>query len=251
LSDLITEAEDLAMAGKIPEAIEKYEEAIKEDPKNPLPFVGKASLEKATGKYDDAILDLGKALDILPEWRVAKEDEKRYKDFVSMLHVLRAEASLYADKPDDAIADLDAADVAREPDAASMVVRANALAQKKEWMVAGDLLYRAEEWCFLHEDSMLTQVWLTKIHCAKECGGVFVPPYAAKVYESGNWRMPKGTADELVERAGNLRKEGLLFDALRYYDAALEAEPNDRERVLSLRDLVISDIAMSGVVGKY
>ena len=243
MSDLITEAEDLAITGKIPEAIAKYEEAIAEDATNPLPFVGKASLLKATGKYAEAAEDLGKALAILPEWQVAKEDEKRYHDFVSMLHVLRAEAYLYADSPDEALADLDAADAAREPDAASMVVRANAYAQKQEWMQAGDLLYRAEEWCFLHEDSMLTQVWLTKVHCAQEAGGgIFAPPYAAEIYASGNWRMPKGTADELLERAGNLKKEGLIYDALRYYDACIAAGPENKAHVLFLKGVAFEQL---------
>ena len=230
------------MTGKIPEAIAKYDEAIAEDGKNPLPFVGKASLLKATGKFTEAAEELGTALAILPEWQVAKEDEKRYQDFVSMLHVLRAEAYLYADSPAEALADLDAADAAREPDAASMVVRANAYAQMKEWMKAGDLLYRAEEWCFLHEDSMLTQVWLTKVHCAQEAGGVFAPPYAAEVYASGHWRMPKGTAEELLERAGNLRKEGLLYDALRYYDACIAAGPADKAHVLFLRGVIFEQL---------
>jgi len=242
LSDLITEAEDLALSGKIQESLSKYDEAIAEDPKNPLPYVGKASIQKATGMYNEAIAALGVAISILPEWKVAKEDQKRYDDFVAMLHVLRGEAYLYANQPENAIMDLDAADSVRDADAASLVVRANALAQKKEWDEAGNCLYRAEEWCFLHEDSMLTQVWLTKIHCAKEMGGIFVPPYAAVVYKNKNWRMPKGSVDELLNRAENLRTTGLLYDSLRYYDSALELPSDKRAHILFLRGTVLEQL---------
>ena len=242
LPDKIEEAEDLALAGKLDEAVAKYNEAIAEDDKNPLAYVGKASVIKAQGKFGECAEELEKALSILPEWNVAKEDEKRFADFCSMLHVLKAEALLYADNPDAAFAELDKADAVRAADAASLVVRANAHAQKKEWEAAGNCLYRAEEWCFLHDDSMLTQVWLTKVHCAQESGGIFAPAYAAEVYASGNWRMPKGTAEELLERAGNLRKEGLLYDALRYYDACLAAEPADKAHVLFLKGIVFEQL---------
>ena len=242
LPDKIEEAEDLALAGKLDEAVAKYDEAIAEDDKNPLAYVGKASVIKAQGKFGECAEELEKALSILPEWNVAKEDEKRFADFCSMLHVLKAEALLYADNPDAAFAELDKADAVRAADAASLVVRANAHAQKKEWDEAGNCLYRAEEWCFLHDDSMLTQVWLTKVHCAQESGGIFAPAYAAEVYASGNWRMPKGTAEELLERAGNLRKEGLLYDALRYYDACLAAEPADKAHVLFLKGIVFEQL---------
>lgn len=242
LPDKIEEAEDLALAGKLDEAVAKYNEAIAEDDKNPLAYVGKASVIKAQGKFGECAEELEKALSILPEWNVAKEDEKRFADFCSMLHVLKAEALLYADNPDAAFAELDKADAVRDADAASLVVRANAHAQKKEWEAAGNCLYRAEEWCFLHDDSMLTQVWLTKVHCAQEAGGIFAPAYAAEVYASGNWRMPKGTAEELLERAGNLRKEGLLYDALRYYDACLAAEPADKAHVLFLKGIVFEQL---------
>ncbi|MBO5368052.1 hypothetical protein J6A32_05450, partial [Methanocorpusculum sp.] len=242
MPDKIEEAEDLALAGKLDEAVAKYDEAIAEDDKNPLAYVGKASVIKAQGKFGECAEELEKALSILPEWNVAKEDEKRFADFCSMLHVLKAEALLYADNPDAAFAELDKADAVRDADAASLVVRANAHAQKKEWDEAGNCLYRAEEWCFLHDDSMLTQVWLTKVHCAQEAGGIFAPAYAAEVYASGNWRMPKGTAEELLERAGNLRKEGLLYDALRYYDACLAAEPADKAHVLFLKGIVFEQL---------
>jgi len=242
LSDLVSEAEELALKGKISESLVKYDEAIAAEPKNPLPYIGKASIQKATGNYKEAIDALGTALSILPEWNVAKEDEKRYNDFVAMLHVLRAEAFLYVDQPESAFKDLDVADAVREADAASLVVRANALAQKKEWMDAGDCLYRAEEWCFIHEDSMLTQVWLTKINCAKEYGDIFAPPYAAVVYKNGNWRMPKGTEEELLTRATNLRQIGLVFDALRYYDSALKMASKERAHILFLRATLLEQI---------
>lgn len=242
LSDKIEEAENLALAGKLDEAVAKYDEAITEDAKDPLAYVGKASVLKAQSKFRAAADTLESALALLPEWDVAEADAKRFADFCSMLHVLKAEALLYADAPDEAVAELDKADAVRAADAASLVVRANAHAQKKEWEEAGNCLYRAEEWCFLHDDSMLTQVWLTKVHCAQEAGGVFAPPYAAEVYASGNWRMPKGTAEELLERAGNLRKEGLLYDSLRYYDACLAAEPADKAHVLFLKGIVFEQL---------
>ena len=110
LPDKIEEAEDLALAGKLDEAVVKYDEAIAEDDKNPLAYVGKASVIKAQGKFSECANELEKALSILPEWNVAKEDEKRFADFKSMLHVLKAEALLYADNPDAAFAELDKAD---------------------------------------------------------------------------------------------------------------------------------------------
>ncbi|HJJ72088.1 MAG TPA: hypothetical protein O0X95_02880, partial [Methanocorpusculum sp.] len=150
MPDKIEEAEDLALAGKLDEAVVKYDEAIADDDKNPLAYVGKASVIKAQGKFSECAEELEKALLILPEWNVAKEDEKRFADFKSMLHVLKAEALLYADNPDAAFAELDKADSVRAADAASLVVRANAHAQKKEWEEAGNCIYRAEEWCFFN-----------------------------------------------------------------------------------------------------
>ena len=236
--DVISEAEEFAASGKYAEALEKYDAALENDPYNPIAAVGKASVLKVTGKYTEAADALGAALAGLPSWKVAKEDAERYNAFSSMLHVLRAEAYLYAEQRDKVFEELDAADKIREADAASLLVRANAHAQAKEWDAAGDLLYRAEEWCFLHEDSMLTQVWLTKVHCAKEAGGIFAPPYAAEVYAKKTWRKPSGSAEELLERAENLRKEGLLYDALRYYDACLAAEPENKAHVLFLKGIV-------------
>ncbi|HJJ55190.1 MAG TPA: hypothetical protein O0X50_03790, partial [Methanocorpusculum sp.] len=209
--DSVAEAEKLALAGKFDEALEKYNEAASADPTNPLIAVGKSTVLKAMGKYAECADALGTALNSLSSWKVAKEDTVRYNQFIAMLHVLRAEAYLYAQDLSHVFQDLDEADAVSGADAASMVVRANAHAQKKEWTQAGDLLYRAEEWCFLHEDSMLTQIWQSKVQYAKDAGGILAPPYAAEVYKNGHSRMPKGTVDELVERAGNLRKAGLPY----------------------------------------
>lgn len=242
ISDRIEEAENLASQGKLEQALLLFDEAIAEDDKNPLAYVGKAAVLKATGKYLDAASTLESALQNISEWDVAEADGERFVAFVSMLRVLKAEALLYADESDAAIQELDKADAVRDADAASMVVRANAHAQKKEWEKAGDLLYRAEEWCFLHDDSMLTQVWLTKVHCAQEAGNFLAPPYAAEVYASGNYRHPKGTVDELLTRAGNLRKEGLLYDALRYYDAALELALPNKAHVLFLKGIIFEQL---------
>ena len=101
------------------------------------------------------------------------------------------------------------------------MVRGQALVQKKEYDAAGDCFYRAEEWCNTHEDTMLTQVWHCKVRLAEENGGVLAPPYAAEMYARGTgFRPPQGTPEEILERANNLRSAGLLYDALRYYDAA-------------------------------
>ena len=241
-TDLIAEAERLAASGKFDDAVSMYDSALKEDPYNPIAAVGKASVLKAMGRYAECAAELGKALTGLPEWEVAKEDMERFSAFSSMLHVLRAEAYLYLEDRKNVFAELDEADKIRDADAASLLVRANAFAQAGDFDEAGNLLYRAEEWCYLHEDSMLTQVWLTKIHCAKEKHGIFAPPYAAEVFAKKNWRMPKGTAAELLERADNLRRAGLLYDALRYYDACLAAEPENRAHVLFLQGIVFEQL---------
>ena len=240
--DLLAEAEDLALSGKLEEALKRYEEAAADDPYNPLIAVGKSAVLKALGRYDACAQALGDALAGLPSWNVAQEDRERFNKFTAMLHVLRAEAYLYAEDVPHVFEDLDAADAVNGADAASLVVRANAYAQKKEFMKAGDCLYRAEEWCFLHEDSMLTQVWLTKVHCAKEAGGIFAPPYAAEVYANGHWRMPSGTVEELLERAGNLRGIGLMYDALRYYDAALAQATENKAHILFLKGVVLESL---------
>ena len=240
MSDLIEKAEELALSGKFEEALGKYDEAIKEDPADPLTYVGKASILKALGRYAECSQCMDTAIRILPEWKGA--DPARVSDLTSMLLVLKAEAQLYEEKPEEALLTVDEADKIRDADAASLVVRAQAYAQQKKFEEAGNCLYRAEEWCFLHDDAMLTQIWLSKVHMAKESGKAFAPPYAAEVYKSGNWRKPVGTAEELFERGNNLRGEGLLYDALRYYDACLSAGPENRPLVLFFKGIIFEQL---------
>ncbi len=240
LSDFIEKAEELALSGKFEEALAKYGEAIGEDPADPLTYVGKASILKALGRYAECADCMDTAIRILPEWKGADVDKA--SDLASMLLVLKAEAQLYAEKPEEALLTVDEADKIREADAASLVVRAQAYAQQKKYEEAGNCLYRAEEWCFLHDDAMLTQIWLSKVHIAKESGKAFAPPYAAEVYKSGNWRKPAGTAEELFERGNNLRGEGLLYDALRYYDACLAAGPENRALVLFFKGIIFEQL---------
>lgn len=240
MSDFIEKAEELALSGKFEEALEKYDEAIGEDPSDPLTYVGKASVLKALGRYDECVECMETSVRILPEWKGADLD--RITNLTSMLLVLKAEAQLYAERPEEALLTVDEADKIREADAASLVVRAQAYAQQKNYEEAGNCLYRAEEWCFLHDDAMLTQIWLSKVHLAKEGGKPFAPPYAAEVYKSGNWRKPVGTAEELFERGNNLRGEGLLYDALRYYDACLAAEPENRALILFFKGIIFEQL---------
>ncbi|MBQ0106327.1 MAG: hypothetical protein KBS37_00135 [Methanocorpusculum sp.] len=146
-TDLIAEAERLAASGKFDDAVSMYDSALREGPYNPIAAVGKASVLKAMGRYAECAAELGKALTGLPEWEVAKEDMERFSAFSSMLHVLRAEAYLYLEDRKNVFAELDEADKIRDADAASLLVRANAFAQAGDFDEAGDLLYRAEEWC--------------------------------------------------------------------------------------------------------
>ncbi|HJJ29644.1 MAG TPA: hypothetical protein O0W87_01410 [Methanocorpusculum sp.] len=242
MSDLIEDAEELALSGKFLEALEKYDEAIEKNPADPLTYVGKASILKALGRYEECAECMDESITYLPVWDNTIIDEKQLAEFTSMLLVLKAEALLYAEKPEEALLTVDEADEITKADAASLVVRAQAYAQLKKYKEAGNCLYRAEEWCFLHDDTMLTQIWLSKVHIAKESGKAFAPPYAAEVYRSGNWRKPSGTAEELFERGNNLRGEGLLYDALRYYDACLLAGPNNRALVLFFKGIIFEQL---------
>ncbi len=244
LSDLIEEAEDLILSGKYPEALAKYDEAISSDPKDPLAFVGKASVLKVTGKFNECVSCMDSALSLLPEWKIAEEDTEQFNAFTSMLLVLKAEALLHAKKADMALQSLDKADDIHGTDAASLLVRGHAYAQKKNYAEAGNCFYRAEEWCFLHEDSMLSQIWLSKIELVKEAGKPFAPPYAATLYQTGNWRKPVGSAEELFERGNNLRSEGLVYDALRYYDACLEKEQENKALVLFFKGIIFEQLKM-------
>lgn len=238
LSDLIEEAGDLALSGKFEEAVKKYEEAIISDPKNPLAYIEKAAVLKSINRCEEAIFDLDNALKILPEWSVSKEDKERYDSFYSMLLVLKAEALMALQKSDECMKVLDSADSVRGSDAASLIVRAQVYAQQNNFDEAFNCLYKAEEWCFLNSDDMLTQVWLLKIHMAKDFGNMIAPSYAETIYKNNHWRKPAGTAEELFERGNNLRDENLMYDALHYYDACLEANPKNKALVLFFKGII-------------
>lgn len=246
-AELITQAEELALAGKLDEALRLYDAAIAADHTNPLAWVGKASILKAQGRYIDAAGCFDAALAGIPAWsKEAAAEKDRMAAFTSMLSVLKAEALLYAEKPDEALAAVDAADEVRDADAASLVVRGQAFIQKKEYEKAGDCFYRAEEWCNTHEDTMLTQVWHCKVQLAKESGGVLAPPYAAEMYAAGvGFRPPKGTPEEILERGNNLRSAGLLYDALRYYDAAIAEGHRNKALILFLKGVVFEQLRRS------
>ncbi|MDO5844822.1 MAG: tetratricopeptide repeat protein [Methanocorpusculum sp.] len=238
MSDLIEEAGDLALSGKFEEAVDKYSEAIAADPKNPLAYIEKAAVLKSINRCAEAVLDLDSALKILPDWSVSNEDKERYDLFYSMLLILKAEALLSLQKYDKCLIVLDSADSIRGADADSLVVRAQVFARQNKFDEAFDCLYKAEEWCFLNSDEMLTQVWLLKIHLAKDFGNMVAPPYAEIIYRNNHWKKPTGTADELFERGNNLRDENLMYDALHYYDACLEANPKNRAIVLFFKGII-------------
>ncbi len=243
-AELIVQAEELAVAGKLDEALRAFDAAIARDHTDPLAWVGKASVLKAKGRYAESAECFTAALAGLPSGKGFSEaDAEKTAAFSSMLCVLKAEALLYAEKPDEAVAALNEADSIRTPDAASLVVRGQAYVQKKEYAEAGNCFYRAEEWCNANEDTMLTQVWLCKVDLAKEIGGILAPPYAAELYAGGRgFRQPKGTPEEILERANNLRSAGLMYDALRYYDAALAADCANAASVLFLKGVVFEQI---------
>ncbi|MDE2442815.1 MAG: tetratricopeptide repeat protein [Methanocorpusculum sp.] len=246
-ADLTMQAEELALTGKLDEALRMYDAAVAADHTNPLAWIGKASILKAQGKYTESAECFDAALAGIPEWEhAAAGEEERMAAFVSMLSVLKAEALLYAEKPNEALAAVDAADAVRGADAASLVIRGQALVQKKEYEAAGDCFYRAEEWCNTHEDTMLTQVWHCKIQLAKEIDGVLAPPYAAEMYARGvGFRPPQGTPDAILERGNNLRSAGLLYDALRYYDAAVTAGHQNKALILFLKGVVFEQLKRS------
>ncbi len=241
---LLNSANELAAAGRLDEALRGYDAVIAGDPLHPLAWVGKAAVLKALSRYGECAACFDAALDGVALWDgVAPEDADRRDLFLSMLWVLKAEALLYAGRPTEAIAAVDAADALRAPDAASLVVRGQAHAQRKEYEEAGNCLYRAEEWCNAVEDSMLTQVWLCKVQLAKDAGGRLAPAYAAEMYaRNAGWRAPSGTGEELAERANNLRNEGLLYDALRYYDAALAAGTENAALILFYKGVIFEQL---------
>lgn len=244
-ADLITQAEEIALTGKLDEALRMNDTAVATDHTNPLAWIGKASVLKAKGRYTESAECFDAALARIPAWGDAAAGETdRMAAFVSMLSILKAEVLLYAEKPDEALAAADAADAVWDADAASLVVRGQALVQKKEYDAAGDCFYRAEEWCNTHEDTMLTQVWHCKVRLAEENGGILAPPYAAEMYARGTgFRPPQGTPEEILERENNLRSAGLLYDALRYYDTAA-GHPN-KALILFLKGVVFEQLRRS------
>jgi hypothetical protein len=237
LSDLLDEAQELASAMKFDEALAKYDEAIAADAKNPLAYVEKGSVLKALGRYQECIACFDAALRVLDGWDVSKDDGGRLDAFYAMLLVLKAEAHLYIQEAAPAFAALDKADLRHGADAASLVIRAQAHMLQKEYEEAGNCFYRAEEWCFKHDDAMLSQIWRGKLDLAHECK-VVAPAYAERVYKGGWYRKPAGEAADLFERANKVRDEGLLFDAMRFYDAALEAGFSDRALVFFFKGML-------------
>lgn len=239
LSDLISDAGALVLSGKIDEGLKKYDEAIKDDPQNPLSYIEKAAVLKALNRFEEACADIDSALGILRSWDVAKTDEARYDSFYSMLVILKAETLLAMDKADECLSVLENQST---DDAAYSVVKAQALAALNKYEDAFDCLYKAEEWCFLNTDEMLTNIWLLKIRFAKEVGAPIAPPYAKTVYELERMRRPKGTGDEIFEHANNLRNLGLLYDALHYYRVCLESNPSNKALVLFFTGIVFEQL---------
>lgn len=237
MSDLFAEAQEYANALKFDEALAKYDEIISHDAKNPLAYVEKGSILKALGRYVECISCFDEAIRILDGWDVADDDGGRFDSFYAMLLVLKAEGCLYIGDADGALTALGIADTRHGADAASLVIRAQAYMIQKKYDDAGNCYYKAEEWCYFHDDSMLSQIWRGKLDLAHECK-IVVPPYAECVYEKGHYRKPVGDAAELFERGNRVRDEGLLFDALRYYDASLTAGFSDRGVILFFKGII-------------
>lgn len=53
----VNRAEELARAGKLPQAIDAYKDAISTDPTNPANYVALARLQVLTGQYDEAVIN--------------------------------------------------------------------------------------------------------------------------------------------------------------------------------------------------
>ncbi|HJK51197.1 MAG TPA: hypothetical protein O0X67_03995, partial [Methanocorpusculum sp.] len=71
-------------------------------------------------------------------------------------------------------------------------------------------------------------------------------PYAAEMYAAGvGFRPPKGTPEEILERGNNLRSAGLLYDALRYYDAAIAEGHRNKALILFLKGVVFEQLRRS------
>ncbi|HJJ47470.1 MAG TPA: hypothetical protein O0X39_00555 [Methanocorpusculum sp.] len=237
MSDLLDEAQELASSMKFDEALAKYDEAIAADAANPLAYVEKGSVLKALGRYKECIACFDAAIRVLDGWKVSEDDGERLDAFYAMLLVLKAEAHLYMNEADLAFSALDKADFRHGSDAASLVIRAQAHMLQKEYEEAGNCFYQAEEWCFRNDDAMLSQIWRGKLDLAHECKTV-APAYGEKVYKEGWYRKPLGEAADLFERANKVRDEGLLFDAMRFYDAALGAGFSDRALVFFFKGML-------------
>ena len=222
---------------KFGEAIAKYDEAIARDAKNPLAYVEKGSVLKAIGRYRECVGCFDAALRILDGWGVSEDDGGRLDAFYAMLLVLKAEAHLYLGEGAPAFSALDKADARHGADAASLVIRAQAHMMQKEYGEAGEYFYRAEEWCFRNDDAMLSQIWRGKLDLARECSCV-APAYAERVYKEGWYRKPVGAPADLFERANRIRDAGLLFDSMRFYDAALEAGFEDRALIFFFKGMI-------------
>lgn len=59
------------------------------------------------------------------------------------------------------------------------------------------------------------------------------------------FRTPQGAPEEILERGNNLRSAGILYDTLRYYDAALEAGHPNTALVLFLKGVVFEQLKRS------
>lgn len=243
-ADLTKKADELSLTGKFEEALQLYDQAIAVDPTDPLSWIGKASVLKALERYSECVSCFDEALKgISALENVAEMDDTRLSNFTAMLYILKAEALLYAENPVQVFAALNKAAEFCEPDAASSVVRGQAYLLMKNYEEAGNCFYQAEEWCNLNDDSMLTQVWLCKVHLAKENGGRLAPSYAAEMYARGTgFKQPAGDSEEILEKGNNLRKEGLLYDALRYYDAALSLETENKAVVLFYKGVTLEQL---------
>lgn len=244
IDELLESANTVAMTGNPEEALGYYDAVLQLDPANPLALVGKASILKALSRYQECADCFETALAGVSSWsNVSSEDIERRDQFLAMLWVLKAEVLLYLERPDLAIEAVDSADHIRDADAASLIVRGQAYLRQKNFEEAGNCFYRAEEWCNAYEDSMLTQVWLCKLQLAKEAGGKVAPPYAAGMYtRKTGWKKPEGTTEELLDRGNNLRNEGLLYDALRYYDAAIANGAKDIAKILFFKGVIFEQL---------
>ena len=65
-------------------------------------------------------------------------------------------------------------------------------------------------------------------------------------------RKPTGTLEDIAEQGNNLRSAGLLYDALRYYNAANNAGHPDLVQVLFLKGVVFEQLRRSDdALGAY